>query len=60
SRDREKEQICSKYGIKLIRIANHEVKDYELIISLFECVIKNIPDIEFVGKQLSLFEEQAE
>lgn len=56
-RDRIKEQICSKYGIKIIRIANHQVKDYELIISLFECIIKNIPDIENVGGQLSLFEE---
>ena len=57
ARDRIKEQICSKYGIKIIRIANNQVKDYELIISLFECIIKNIPDIENVDKQLSLFEE---
>ena len=58
ARDRVKEQICSHYGIKLIRIANHQVKDYELIISLFECVIKNIPDIENVSGQLSLFEDE--
>ena len=57
ARDRIKEQICSKYGIKIIRIANHQVKDYELIISLFECIIKNIPDIENVDRQLSLFED---
>ncbi len=57
ARDRVKEQICSKYGIKIIRIANSQVKDYELIISLFECIIKNIPDIEKVDGQLSLFEE---
>ena len=56
-RDRVKEEICAKYGIKLIRIANSQVKDYELIISLFECIIKNIPDIEKVDSQLSLFEE---
>lgn len=55
-RDRIKEQICKAYGIKLIRIANQQVKDYELIIQLFECVLKDIPDIEEVGEQLSLFE----
>ena len=57
TRDRVKEIICGNYGIKMIRIANHQVKDYELIISLFECIIKNIPDIENVDGQLSLFEE---
>ena len=57
ARDRVKERICSHYGIKIIRIANSQVKDYELIISLFECIIKNIPDIENVDRQLSLFEE---
>ena len=57
-RDRTKEKICSSYGIKIIRIANNQVKDYELIISLFECIIKNIPDIENVDGQLSLFEEE--
>ena len=56
SRDRIKEKICSMYGVKLIRIANHQVKDYELIISLFECIIKDIPDIENVDSTLSLFE----
>jgi hypothetical protein len=59
ARDRVKEKICSKYGIKIIRIANSQVKDYELIISLFECIIKNIPDIESVDRQLSLFEDFA-
>ena len=58
ARDRVKEKICSKYGIKLIRIANQQVKDYELIISLFECVINNVPDIVNVDKQLSLFDFQ--
>ena len=58
ARDRIKEQICASYNIKLIRIANSQVKDYELIISLFECVAKNIPDIEQVSQQLSLFENQ--
>ena len=58
TRDRVKEIICGNYGIKMIRIANHQVKDYELIISLFECIIKNIPDIENVDGQLSLFESE--
>ena len=53
SRDREKERICDRHDAKLIRIANSQVKDYELIISLFECIIKNIPDIENVDKQLT-------
>ena len=56
-RDRVKERLCAKYDIKVIRIANSQVKDYELIISLFECIIKNIPDIESVDRQLSLFED---
>lgn len=55
-RDRDKENICRKYQIKLIRIANSQVKDYELIIKLFESVIKKIPDIENINEQLSLFE----
>ncbi len=54
-RDREKEQICIKYGIKLIRIANSQVKDYELIIKLFESTVEGIKDIESV--QMSLFDE---
>lgn len=56
-RDRIKEEICEKYHIKLIRIANSDVKDYQLIIHLFESITKGIPDIENVGEQLSLFEE---
>ena len=55
-RDREKENICKMYGAKLIRIANSQVKDYELIIRLFECVIKEIPDIESENIQMSLFD----
>lgn len=54
-RDREKEQICNLYGIKLIRIANSQVKDYELIIRLFESIIKNIPDLDNAFEQISLF-----
>ena len=54
--DRVKENICTKYGIKMSRIANSDVKDYQLIISLFESIIKGIPDIDNVGEQLSLFE----
>jgi len=34
--DRQKEQLCQKYGIKLIRIPNSKVKNYELIIQLFQ------------------------
>lgn len=35
----KKEEICGKYGIKLIRIPNSAVKDYESIIGLFEFTI---------------------
>jgi len=35
SSDRIKEELCRKYGIKLIRIPNSKVKNYELIIQLF-------------------------
>ncbi len=55
-RDRIKEQICAKYGVKMIRIANSDVKDYQLIINLFESIIKGVSDIDDVGEQLSLFE----
>ena len=44
--DREKENVCKKYGIKLIRIANNQVKDYELIIKLFEGIVRDIRDID--------------
>lgn len=56
-RDREKEQVCKNHGIKLIRIANNQVKDYELIIRLFESIIKDIPDMDSELIQMSLFEE---
>lgn len=55
--DRQKEAICKKYGIKLIRIANNQVKDYESIISLFDYVVKDLPNIEEAYAQLSLFDE---
>ena len=55
--DRQKEAICSKYGIKLIRIPNSAVKDYESIISLFEFVVKDLKDIEEAYTQMSLFDE---
>ena len=58
-RDRVKEEVCRRYGIKLIRIANSQVKDYETIMALFECVIKGLPDIEEVYQQGSLFAEDA-
>ena len=54
--DREKENICKCYGIKLIRIPNSAVKDYESIISLFEFVVKDLKDIE--EAQMSLFDEE--
>ena len=54
--DRQKEQICKKYGIKLIRIPNSAVKDYESIISLFEFVVKDLPDIEEAYSQMNLFD----
>jgi hypothetical protein len=53
-RDREKEAVCAKYGIKLIRVANSQVKDYELIVALFECVLKQLPDLD-AYEQGSLF-----
>ncbi len=56
-RDRVKEEICKIYGIKLIRVANSQVKDYELIIALFERVLKGLPDIESVYKQGSIFDD---
>lgn len=56
--DRQKEQICKNYGIKLIRIPNSAVKDYESIISLFEFVVKDLPDIEEAYTQMNLFDEE--
>ena len=56
--DRQKEEACMKYGIKLIRIPNSAVKDYESIISLFEYVVKDLKDIEEAYTQMSLFDEE--
>lgn len=58
-RDREKEIVCSKYGIKMIRIANSQVKDYEAIIALFECVIKDLRTLDEATVQMSLFEDES-
>ena len=55
--DRQKEEVCKRYGIKLIRIPNSAVKDYESIISLFEFVVKDLKDIDEAYTQISLFEE---
>ncbi len=55
--DRQKEEICKNYGIKLIRIPNSAVKDYESIISLFEFVVKDLKDIDEAYTQMSLFDE---
>lgn len=56
--DRQKEEICARYDIKLIRIPNSAVKDYESIISLFEFVVKGLTDIEEAYSQISLFDEE--
>ena len=55
--DRQKQEVVKKYGIKLIRIPNSAVKDYESIISIFECVVKNLPNIEEAYEQMSLLED---
>ena len=54
-RDRKKEELCKKHGIKLIRIANSQVKDYELIINTFEAEVNKI-HLDEVMVQGSLFE----
>lgn len=55
--DKVKREICQKYGIKLIKIANSAVKDYEYILSIFECAVKDISNIDEVYTQMSLFDE---
>ncbi|MGP1414260.1 MAG: AAA domain-containing protein [Bacillales bacterium] len=50
--DREKEEISRKYGIKIIRISNNDIKDYETIITLFE----NVANISNSNNQISLFD----
>lgn len=57
-RDRQKEEVIKHYGIKLIRIPNSAVKDYESIISLFEFVVKDLPNMEEAYSQMSLFDEE--
>lgn len=56
--DRQKEIICAKYDIKLIRIPNSAVKDYESIISLFEFVVKGLPNMDEAYTQMNLFDEE--
>ena len=56
--DRQKEEVIRRYGIKIIRIPNSAVKDYESIISLFEFVVKDLPDIEEAYTQMNLFDEE--
>lgn len=56
--DRTKEKICAEYGVRLIRIPNSAVKDYESIISLFEFVVKDLKDIDEAFNQMSLFDEE--
>ena len=57
SLDRQKENICKNYGIKLIRIPNSAVKDYESIIGIFEFTIGKIQNLDEAFEQMSLFEE---
>ncbi len=56
--DRQKEEVCRRYGIKLIRIPNSAVKDYELIIRLFERVVKNVRNVEEADTTISLFDDE--
>ncbi len=56
--DREKESICSRYDVKMIRILNSAVKDYESIISLFEFVVKGLPNMDEAYSQMSLFDNE--
>ncbi|MBP5343039.1 hypothetical protein J6Y73_03865 [bacterium] len=58
NRNRQKEEVCKRYGIKLIRIPNSAVKDYESIISLFEFVVEDLPNIDDAYNQMSLFDEE--
>ena len=53
----KKEEICAKYNIKLIRIPNSAVKDYESIIGIFEFKIGKIQNLDEAFEQMSLFEE---
>ena len=55
--DRQKEEACKRYGVKLIRISNSAVKDYESIISLFEFVVKDLKSIDEAYAQMSLLDE---
>ncbi|NLB48865.1 MAG: hypothetical protein GX813_03400, partial [Erysipelotrichia bacterium] len=57
SLDRQKEEVCRLYGIKLIRIPNSAVKDYVAIISLFETATRGLKDFDKVYSQMSLFGE---
>lgn len=56
-RDRIKEEVCAKYNIKLIRIPNSAVKDYELIINLFEKVTNIGNRFGSQYEQISLLED---
>ncbi len=57
--DRQKEEICAKYGIRLIRISNNDVKDYEMIIQLFEQTAGLVEEQEMVqGSLFDIFEQE--
>lgn len=56
--DRQKEEVCKRYGIKLIRISSQEVKDYEYIIRIFECIANNLKDMDEAFGQMSLFGDE--
>ncbi len=55
--DRQKEEICKKYGIKLIRIANSAVKDYESIISFFTYAVNDSTTFDDACVQMNLFDD---
>ena len=56
--DRQKEEVCKKYGITLFRISNSAIKDYESIINLFESSVKDLKDSNDEYVQISLFDEE--
>ncbi len=56
--DRQKENICSRYGVKMIRIPNSAVKDCESIISLFEFVVKGLLNMDEACSQTTLFDKE--
>ena len=56
--DYQKEEICRFYGLKLIRIANSLLKDYEAIISLFEFGTQDLTNLDQAYQETNLFIEE--